>query len=147
MYDHGRWEMGMVPPLIFSTNWTHVESADQLRIIKGRILKINHQICVKETRSKFLLEQWEGKLFVWGSGTGSGYKLLKKDSRTNGYPNKTSKSDLCREIIEEDSKLQDYDIGPNLTIILNMRLLGGFLGSSSKGPTSFQDAVKGKAKQ
>lgn len=64
-----------------------------------------------------------------------------------GIPTRLQNLIYAGKSLQEDSKLQDYDIGPNLTIILNMRLLGGFLGSSSKGQTSFQDAVKGKAKQ
>lgn len=48
------------------------------------------------------------------------------------------------KVIQEGRKLMEYGIGKDSTIFLSTRLCGGCLGSSSKGPASFKDAVKGK---
>jgi len=41
-------------------------------------------------------------------------------------------------------KIKEYNIGRDSTIYLNTRLRGGCSRTSSKGPVSFKDAVKGK---
>lgn len=48
------------------------------------------------------------------------------------------------KVLQEEHKLKEYDIGNDSTIYLNTRLHGGYSGTSSKGPVSFKDAVKGK---
>ena len=47
-------------------------------------------------------------------------------------------------VLQEEYKLKEYDIGRDSTIYLNTRLRGGYFGKSSKGLVSFKDAVKGK---
>lgn len=46
-----------------------------------------------------------------------------------------------QKVLQEECKLKEYDIS---TICLSTRLRGGSLGTSSKGPVSLKDAVKGK---
>lgn len=46
--------------------------------------------------------------------------------------------------LQENLTLQDDGIASDMAIILNARILIGNSGSSSKGPGSFKDAVKGK---
>lgn len=48
------------------------------------------------------------------------------------------------QILQDQYTVHDYGFVQDSTIILSTRLRGGSFGSSSKGTTSFKDAVKGK---
>lgn len=48
------------------------------------------------------------------------------------------------KVIQEGYKLMDYGIAKDSTICLSTKLRRGCPGSSSKGPATFKDAVKGK---
>ena len=90
---------------------------------------------------------------VWVRGDELVSMLKGKIKSITGIPAHKYSLIFSRRTLEEITKLKEYQIQRNSTIILNLRLREGVLGATSttkettigKGMPSFKDILRGKA--
>lgn len=99
----------------------------------------------EEIKSTLFIRSMEGNRICIRLGKWEATKTLKQriQGRT-GIPPCKQFLLYTGKVLQEDRKLIEYGIGNDSTICLSTRLRGGCSGTSSKGPASFKDAVKGK---
>lgn len=99
----------------------------------------------KDKKSSLFIKTMGGSTICIEIGTWEATEILKQriHEKTGILPYKQLLI-YAGKVIQEGFKLMEYGIEKDSTICLSSRLRGGCPGSSSKGPVSFKDAVKGK---
>jgi len=96
-------------------------------------------------QSTLFIKSMEGNTVCIKIGRWEKIKTLKQriQDRT-GIPPCKQLLTYTGKVLQEERKLKYYDILNDSTICLSTRLRSGYSGTSTKGPVSFKDAVKGK---